>query len=165
MKKYHVFLFVAFLFLGANFINAQTSISQSLGLYVFPSKGQDQATQDTDETACYKWAMNQTGYNPMDPTTVVAQQVDSGPDGSMIKGGAGGAAAGAAIGAIAGNAGEGAAIGAILGGLRGRRAGMAQKEQQQQQNNQAAAAANSNAKSDYNKAFTACMQGKGYTVQ
>lgn len=165
MKKYHIFLFGAFLVMFGNSSIAQTSISKSLGLYVFPSKGQDQATQDADETACYKWAMNQTGYNPMDPTTVTAQQVDKGPDGSAVKGAAGGAAAGAAIGAIAGDAGEGAAIGAVLGGLRGRRAGQAQQQQQQQQNNQAAAAANSNAKNDYNKAFTACMQGKGYTVQ
>jgi len=36
-------------------------------LYVFPSQNQDQATQDADEIACYKWAMEQTGHDPINP--------------------------------------------------------------------------------------------------
>src|SRR5690606_7472678 len=107
------------------------SLSSSLGLYVFPAKGQDQATQDTDEAACYKWAMNQTGFDPMNPTKVQATQVDKSPDGTAVVGAAGGAAAGAAIGAIAGDAGEGAAIGAIAGALRGRRAKVMHDQQAQ----------------------------------
>jgi hypothetical protein len=141
------------------------SIASSLGLYVFPAKGQDQATQDTDETACYKWAMSQTGYDPMNPTKVQAAQVDKSPDGSAIVGSAGGAAAGAAIGAIAGDAGEGAAIGAVVGALRGRRARISHNQQEQQANNQAAANQNTAMKNDYNNAFSACMEGKGYTVK
>ena len=38
-----------------------TSIAKGLNMYVFPAQNQDQATQDADETACYKWAMEQTG--------------------------------------------------------------------------------------------------------
>lgn len=141
-----------------------SSIASSLGLYVFPAKKQSQTTQDDDETACYKWAKEQTNYDPMNPTKVQAAQVDSAPNGSAVRGAAGGAAAGAAIGAIAGNTGEGAAIGAILGGLRGRRANEEKEQQQQQANNQAASAAQSSLAANFNKAFTACLQGKGYTV-
>lgn len=152
---------------GAKAQTAQksTSIATSLGLYVFPSKQQSQATQDTDEAACYKWAQEQTGVDPMNPTKVQAAQVDKSVDGTAVVGAAGGAAAGAAIGAIAGNAGEGAAIGAVLGGLRGRRAKVVGEEREQQANNQAAAAQEKAYMDNYKKAFTACMEGKGYTVK
>lgn len=158
-------LFIATLsFTGVDQIVAQ-DISKSLGLYVFPSKDQDKATQEADETACFKWAKEQSGYDPINPTKYVAAEVDSSPDGSAVRGAARGAAAGAAIGAIAGDTGEGAAIGAIVGGLRGRRAKKAGDQQQQQANSAAASTASANAANDYNKAFSACMEGKGYTVK
>lgn len=141
------------------------NIANSLGLYVFPAKGQDATTQNNDETACYTWAKEQTGYDPINPTKVVAKQASAAPDGSMIVGGAKGSAAGAAIGAIAGNAGKGAAIGAVVGGLAGRRARMVGAEQEQQQNNEAASTANQKMVTDFNNAFSACMEGKGYTVK
>lgn len=55
--------------------------------------------------------------------------------------------------------------GAIVGGVRGRRAKKAKDQQQQQANNAAADAASKEAANDYNKAFSACMEGKGYTVK
>lgn len=147
-------------------VQAQSSsISRSLGLYVFPAEGQDAAKQDADETECFKWAKQQSGYDPMNPTVAVAQDVDRSADGSMVRGGARGAAGGAAIGAIAGDAGKGAAIGAVVGGVRGRRSKVVGDEMQQQANNQAAAAETERLAQDYNKAFTACMEGKGYKVQ
>lgn len=142
-----------------------TSISSGLGLYVFPTKNQNEATQDADETACYKWAKEQTGVDPMNPPKVEAAKVDQSPDGTAVVGAAGGAAAGAAIGAIAGDAGKGAAIGAVVGGLRGRRAKVVGDAQEQQQNNQAAEAKQKELMANFNKAFTACMEGKGYTVK
>ena len=146
---------------------AQTSngIAKSLGLYVFPPDGKDSAAQEADEMACFKWAKEQTGYDPLNPTEVHAEQVDQSPDGSAIVGAAGGAAAGAAIGAIAGDTGQGAAIGAVLGGLRGRRAKKARNQQQQQQANSSAASAEQHYAADYNKAFSVCMEAKGYTVK
>ncbi len=141
------------------------SIGKGLGLYVFPAKNQDQKTQEADEIACYKWAKEQTGVDPINPPQVKAQQVKNKPDGSMLIGAGGGAAAGAAIGAIAGDAGKGAAIGAVVGGLRGRRSRLVSNEMQQQQNNQAAAAKEKELMDNFNKAFTACMEAKGYTVK
>ncbi len=153
------------LFSKPAFAQSGNDISKSLGLYVFPSKGQTPETQDKDEADCFKWAKEQTGYDPMNPTKVEAAPVDTSPDGSAVKGAAKGAAAGAAIGAIGGDAGEGAAIGAVVGGISGRRAAKAKDAQQQQQSTQAVAATEKAMKDDYNKAFSACMGGKGYTIQ
>jgi len=164
MKNIKILITIAVLFTGVNQLIAQ-DISKSLGLYVFPSKGQDQATQEADETTCFKWAKQQTGYDPMNPTQVTATQADTSLDGSAVVGAAKGAAAGAAIGAIAGNTGEGAAIGAVIGGLAGRRSRKIGDQQEQQQNDQAAAAKEKEYADNYNKAFTACMEGKGYTVK
>lgn len=141
------------------------SIGQGLGLYVFPANNQDQATQDADEVACYKWAKEQSGVDPINPPQVEAAQVDRSVDGTAVVGAAGGAAAGAAIGAIAGDTGKGAAIGAVVGGLRGRRAKVVGDEREQQANDQAAAAQEEEMMTNFKKAFTACMEAKGYTIK
>lgn len=143
----------------------ESTLASGLGLYVFPSKDQNKEQQDTDEIACYKWAKEQTGVDPLNPPEVQAAQVDRSADGTAVVGAAGGAAAGAAIGAIAGDAGKGAAIGAVVGGLRGRRAKVVGDEMQQQQNNAAAAAATQEMMNNFKKAFSACLEGKGYTVK
>lgn len=143
----------------------EETIAKGLGLYVFPSNDQDKDQQELDEYKCYKWAKEQTGFNPTNPTQVQAEQVDKSPDGSAVVGAAGGAAAGAAIGAIAGDAGKGAAIGAVVGGLRGRRSKAVGDQMEQQQNNQAAAAKEKELLDGFKKAFSACMEGKGYTVK
>ncbi len=143
----------------------ETSIAKELGLYVFPSEEQDKEQQELDEYNCYKWAKEQTGINPVTVQQIEAEQVDTSPDGSAVVGAAGGAAAGAAIGAIAGDAGKGAAIGAVIGGMAGRRGKVAGDQQAQQQSNQAAAAKEKELMENFNKAFAACMEGKGYTVK
>jgi hypothetical protein len=140
-------------------------IASSLGLYVFPANNQDAATQEADEMACFNWAKQQSGYDPLNPTVYKGGEVDKSLDGSAVGGAAVGAAGGAAIGAIAGDAGKGAAIGAVVGGVRGRRSKVVGDERQQQANDQAAAAASQDAANDYNKAFAVCMEGKGYTVK
>jgi hypothetical protein len=140
---------------------AHASFAKSLGIYIFPAKNQDQATQDQDDTACYKWAVEQSGVDPLNPTKVEAAKVDTSPDGTAVVGAAKGAAAGVAIGAIAGDAGKGAAIGAVAG----RRAKKVGDAQQQQANDQAAANQQTVMSDSFKKAFTVCMEGKGYTVK
>ncbi len=164
MKNLILVILVGVAFLGSQNVVAQ-NMSKSLGVYVFPANNQDQATQDIDEMECYKWAINQTGYDPLNPPVVQGAEVDTSADGSMVRGSARGAAGGAAIGAIAGNAGKGAAIGATAGAIRGRRAKKGGDAQQQQANNQAAVAHSADLANDYNKAFSVCMEGKGYTVK
>lgn len=178
MKKKNLLLLISIVVLGAVQVKAQVpttqvlpdtanltynQISQALGLFPFPSAEQNQQQQKVDEFECYKWAMEQTGIDPLNLPEVEAV-VQTGPTGGAVRGAARGAAAGAAIGAITGDAGEGAAVGATVGAMRGRRAGMAAQDQQNQQSQANAAAAEQEVKDTYIKAFTACMQGKGYTV-
>jgi hypothetical protein len=46
---------------------ATKTMSQSLGIMVFPAKGQTPEQQGKDESDCYGWAKQQTGYDPVAP--------------------------------------------------------------------------------------------------
>ena len=139
-------------------------ISQGLGLFIYPSKGQSHNKQKQDEFECYQWALEQSGVDPLNLPKVEVQQ-SSGPTGGAVVGAAKGAAAGAAIGAIAGDAGKGAAIGATAGAIRGRRQGQQMQAQQNQQAQANAAATDQATKDKFKKAFSVCIEGKGYTVK
>ena len=166
MKKIILTLLPLMIFAFVAEVQAQEeTIAKGLGLYVFPSQEQDKEQQELDEYNCYKWAKEETGINPMKVEQIEAEQVDQSADGSAVVGAAKGAAAGAAIGAIAGDAGKGAAIGAVVGGMGGRRGKVAGDAQEQQQNEQAAAAKEKELMENFSKAFSACMEGKGYTVK
>jgi len=140
-------------------------ISQGMKLFVYPSKGQSKQQQKEDEFECYKWAVEQSGIDPLNLPKVEAPPPQTGPTGGGVVGAAKGAAAGAAIGAIAGDAGKGAAIGALTGGLAGRRQGKAMQAQQNQQAQASATATEQELKNTFVKAFTVCMEGKGYTIK
>lgn len=167
MKKYIVLVYAFFIIQITFAQDSQppVSLSKSLGLFVFPNNNQTRETQAEDETFCYNWAREQTGFDPINPTKVEAKQADASFDGSALVGGAKGAAAGAAIGAIAGDTGKGAAIGSVVGGLAGRRARLAGDQREQAQNNQAASAQEQEMVDNFKKAFTACMEGKSYTIK
>jgi hypothetical protein len=139
-------------------------ISSGLKLYVFPAKGQSKQQQKKDEFDCYMWAIEQSGIDPLNLPKVAAP-VQSGPTGGAVKGAAKGAAAGAAIGAIAGDAGKGAAIGATAGALKGRQSGKQAQAQANQQAQASAAASEKEMKDNFNKAFSVCIEGKGYTIK
>jgi hypothetical protein len=156
-------------------------MSQSLGVYVFPGKGQTATQQQNDEASCFNWAKTTSGFDPLAPPPLpslkapqqAAQQPPANPAaGAPVRGAAGGAAAGAAIGAVAGNAGKGAAIGATAGALSGIAARNQGAQAAQQQQARQAAAAELEAekqlaalRASYNRAFSACLEGKGYTVR
>lgn len=144
---------------------AANTMSQSLGLVVFPAKGQTADVQKTDEGACYDWAKQQTGYDPVAPPPAPTAAPVQAQKGGAVKGAARGAAAGAAVGAVAGDTGDGAAIGATAGAIKGRRGQKQQTAAAQQQSQQQAASAGQAQKDGYKKAFGACMEGKGYTVK
>ena len=139
-------------------------ISQSCNLFVYPSQGQSQQQQKKDEFECYQWAMEQSGVDPLNLPKVEAE-VQSGPTGGAVKGAAKGALAGAAIGAIAGDAGKGAAIGAAAGGMGGASRGRRGQAQQNQQAQASAAATEDDIKNTFIKAFSVCIEGKGYTIK
>jgi len=149
--------------------DTSNSLTKSLGIYVFPAKDQDKTQQESDQLECYKWAKEQTGYDPMNPTKVEVKKADTNLDGSAVVGAvvgaAGGAAAGAAIGAIAGDAGKGTAIGAVVGGLRGRRARKYGDYKEQENNKANAKATMAKMEADFIKAFSVCLEAKDYTVK
>ena len=171
MKKAIQILVFTFLLSCVNtFANGQdkslgAAVTSKMGMYVFPAKGQDAAQQDKDQSDCYTWAVQQSGEDPINPTKVEAAQVPTGPDGAAIRGSARGAAGGAAIGAICGDAGKGAAIGAVAGALRGRRASRVGHAMAQEGNNQVAAEQEATMMNNFKKAYSVCLEGKGYTVK
>jgi hypothetical protein len=141
------------------------SLNKNLGIYVFPAKDQKPEQQATDEQACYSWAVQQSGVDPLNMQATAPEAVAKGPDGSAVKGAAKGAVAGAAVGAIAGDAGEGAAIGAAAGGMKGV-AGKKKNDAKKAEEAKKQAAATDQAKIDaFKKAYSACLEGKGYTVK
>jgi hypothetical protein len=144
---------------------AAKTMSQSLGLVVFPAKAQTAEVQNKDEGDCYTWAKQQTGYDPVAPPPAPTAAPVQAQKGGAVKGAARGAAGGAAIGAIAGDTGDGAAIGATVGAVKGRKAQKQQAAAAQQQSQQQATAAGQAQVDQYKKAFSACLEGKGYTVK
>jgi hypothetical protein len=136
---------------------------------IYPAKGQNSQQMEKDKGECYVWAKGQTGFDPMQPPqTSAPPPAQPPPQGGVVKGAARGAVVGAAVGSFSGEAGKGAAAGAAAGGLVG---GMKKKDQSQQQaaaQQQAAdqqAAAYNQKRSSYNRAYGACMEGRGYTVK
>jgi hypothetical protein len=133
------------------------SVAASLGVVVFPAKNQSPAQQSQDEQACYKWSKEQTGIDPAAPPPPPPQA--TGPDGSRARGAAKGAAKGAAVGEVTNNdAGKGAAVGAATGAVKGKQQSKKAKAAQQQQ-------ASAEKTNTFKKGFSACMEGKGYTVK
>jgi hypothetical protein len=139
---------------------------------IYPAKGQSAAQQQKDEAECYTWAKGQTGYDPAQATQYVApppQQQSTG--GERVKAGAVGAVGGAAIGAIAGDTGKGAAIGGVIGIMAGGRqqrqkeAANQQANAQYQQNTAQQQQATAAQQQNFQRAYAACFEGKGYTVK
>src|SRR5262245_21844433 len=126
-------------------------------VYVYPKPGHAQQEFESDQYACHNWATQQTGYNPGAPPAAAAPPPQQG-------GAVRGAARGAAVGAVAGDAGKGAAVGAAVRGtatvMRNNRANReAAAANQQAQAQQQAAYGN------YEKAYAACLSGRGYSVK
>jgi YmgG-like glycine-zipper protein len=153
-------------------------LSTSLGLVVFPAKGQTPQKQSQDEGECYAWSKGQTGVDPMAPAPAAApapaqEAAAPPPGGQRAKGAVRGAAAGAVIGEVADDdAGKGAAIGATVGVVKGG----AEKRRAQEQAQQDAAkkqeatvqqqtAATQEQLNLFKKGFAACLEPKGYTVK
>ena len=138
-------------------------------LIIYPQKGQSQKQMEIDKSECYTWGKNQSGFDPMAPPTASAPPpAAEAPQGGVVKGAARGALLGVAVGAIAGDAGKGAAIGAASGGLLGgmrRRDQAAQQSQAEQQWAGQQAAQYEQGRKEYNRAYSACMEGRNYTVK
>ena len=133
-------------------------------LIIYPNDGQDQAQQDKDNYECYGWAKGQSGFDPMAmPTATEPPPEQESAKGGVVRGGLRGAAIGGIIDGSDG-AKTGAAAGAVIGGMRRADQNRSQAQQQQQWEQQQAAQYEQ-ARAGYNRAFAACMEGRGYTVR
>ena len=129
--------------------------------YVYPAKGQSADQQKKDESACYQWAVQQTGIDPSKPVAAPPPPPTT-ATGTTPGAGARGAARGAIVGeAVGGDASTGAAVGAAAARGQSRRQNAAASQQQQA----AAQQATSQQQATFAKARAACLEGRGYTVK
>lgn len=132
------------------------------GPVAYPSKGQSAQQQQKDEGECYAWAKRRTGIDPTALASAPPPQAGTAfGGGERMRGAFRGAFGGAAIGAIAGDAGKGAAAGAIAGGMLGGR----EARLHQQARSQQASQYQRSQLQTFNNAWTACMEGRGYSVR
>ena len=150
------------------------SRAQAQDLIVFPAKGQSTEQTEQDKFACYSWAKGESGFDPMQMPTASSpapSKEKQSVAGGALKGGVVGGAGGAIIGGIAGGkkgAKKGLAIGGLSGGAIGgmrsssqnSKAESQRKQWEQQQANQYMQQRNT-----YNRAYAACLEGKGYSVK
>src|SRR6187402_818836 len=80
--------------------------------YVYPAKGQSAEQQKSDESDCYAWAVQQSGFDPAKPPPPVAAATPpTTATGTAPGAGARGAARGAVVGeVVGGDAKSGAAV-------------------------------------------------------
>jgi hypothetical protein len=126
---------------------------------IYPAEGQSLEQQSADEAECRSWATQQTGVVPygVPPSAAPA------PTGGVLRGAAGGALLGTVGGAIAGDVGTGAAVGAGVGATAGFVRQNRQRREQAAMEEQARLQYEAQL-SEYNRAFSACMQPRGYAI-
>src|SRR5271169_6133074 len=180
MKLLLTALLIAWTIPGATAQNgppAAWSPAKSIGMFAYPKNNQNPDQQLKDESDCYGSARQNTGIDPQAPPPAgpsaqqqqAAQQQaaqQAGKDvskGGTVKGAAGGAAGGAAIGAT---------VGAVAGRRKQRTKEEQAKEQAAQQTAQGQQQAQAQAQAQYQggistfkRAFSACMDARGYSVQ
>jgi hypothetical protein len=138
-------------------------------VFAYPSKGQSQEQQDKDNFECHRWAKEQSGFDPgraPQASSPPPREKSTGP--GALGGAAIGAGAGLVGGAIAGKPGTGALVGAGAGGLFGGLHSRNRKKQNQEARQdweRQQAAQNQQGRNAFNRAFSACMSSRGYTIQ
>jgi len=165
----------AWLFTGMFALVATQVIAQDL--YVYPAKKQSDEQLKEDRYQCHIWAVNESHFDPtefreMAPPRMVKVPVGPNPkEGATGKGILLGALAGGVIGSHDSTAGQGAAIGAMVGALAGSAVEAKGQETAEDQARQRAEeiartrAEKNLRRSDYRRALTACLEGRGYTVK
>ena len=157
------------LLIGLTFLASSVGASE---VFFYPAKGQSPEQLEKDKMECYSWAKTQTGFDPMTPgPTLDTSGVDAAQQakkGSAVRGAARGAAVGAVGGAIGGDAGKGAGVGAGVGAAGGRmRANqrVGQAEAQAKADYEARLAAYNAERQKWQRAASACMEGRDYSVK
>jgi len=139
----------------------------------YPAAGQSPEQQSRDRYECYQWASRETGFDPGQVSVGPRQRMEVTPAVPAGHDTVAGAITGAIIGAAASNP-RHAGGGAILGALAGAAFGAANDQARQQQADRVQSrydaregqhlAAIEEQASNYRRAMSACIEGRGYTV-
>jgi hypothetical protein len=143
-------------------------------VYFYPTKGQSDAQQDRDRYECYLWAVKQSGYDPGQSQLAPHQRIQVTPTAPPGNDTAAGAVSGAIVGSMMSSRHD-RGFGMVFGALTGAMLGAASDEARQQQATQAQqqydakdtqryARIEKQAR-NYQRAMTACLEGRGYTVR
>ena len=146
----------------------------STQVYVYPTGGQSQEQLNRDRYECYLWGVKQSGFDPSQTSLAPHQRVEVVPAQPSGTSTVAGAITGAVLGAvIAGprDAGGGAIVGGVIGGAAGaasdaqRDARVNQVQRRYDDRESARMAKLEEQASNYRRALTACLEGRGYTVK
>ena len=151
---------------GADY--AYQSAAPAPRVYFFPTQGQTAEQQDRDRYECHTWAVGQTGFDPSRRAVAPAERTVVMPARNSGDTAISTAISGAIIGALVSdsrNAGTGALVGAAAGGLLGAAAEDARAEQSRRVAVAGADAGNRRSSADYQRAMSACLEARGYTVK
>ena len=143
-------------------------------VYFYPKAGQTTEQQSRDHYECYNWAMKQTGFDPSQSSIPPEQRVrvvpmpPPGHDTAVL------AITGAVLGALIAGP-RHAAGGALIGAAGGAIAGAASDSSRQQTARQLEEAYSNRDRAldaqyeerafNFRRAMSACLEGRGYTVQ
>jgi hypothetical protein len=143
-------------------------------VYFYPARGQSEAQQDRDRYECYLWAVKQSGFDPGQSQLAPHQRIEVTPAAPPGADTAAGAVGGAIVGSMMSPRND-RGFGLVFGAITGAMLGAASDEARQQQAAQAqrhydAKEAQRYARlerqaRDYQRAMTACLEGRGYTVR
>jgi outer membrane lipoprotein SlyB len=143
-------------------------------VYIYPTSGQSADQQGRDRYECYLWSVKQTGFDPSQARLAPHQRVEVIPAQAPGSDTVAGAATGAILGAVIANphnAAAGAIGGAIVGGALGaasdasREAQTKKIQERYDRRSNAQSAQIDEQASNYRRAMTACLEGRGYTVK
>lgn len=142
-------------------------------VYFYPSRGQSAEQQDRDRYECYLWAVKQTGFDPGQAQLAPHQRIEVRPTAPPGTDTAAGAVGGAMVGSLMSPHDRefGLVFGAITGALLGAASDAARQQQAAQAQQQYDAreaqqyARLEKPARDYQRAMTACLEGRGYTVR
>jgi uncharacterized protein YcfJ len=156
------------------------TLSEGVGVFVFPADGQDAAQQSRDEAECYNWAVDRTGAEPFElarraeresaNAERAAARAQQAGRGSTAGDALAGAATGALIGRVFGSkrtSRSAARAGAITGSI----AGSAQRQATQAREARSAAMATRRAEAteaqidNFRKAFSTCLEANDYVAR
>jgi hypothetical protein len=139
--------------------------ASSQDVFIYPQKGQSAEQQDKDEFECYKWARDNSGFDPMAaPTAGSPPPRKDEKSYGVLKGAAVGAVGGKVFGNSKKTTRTAAAAGGLLGGVRQHQHNS--REQQKVEDWERREASNyASNRSNYNRAYAACLEGRGYTVK